>query len=260
MKKKKLKEVTFTNMARRGAWVTLHADSNKNYFAWRDDLLKQIFNAGLAGWEFLGEIQDEIDIDRNMKLQLAGRGKDFDTGQVDYDDQDTRKWLSTKDLMKVNRGELLKEIKIAPLLVEVSARAYTSLAKKFPAKLNDEELNALRSWTVNIKTKYKNYMTQPAAKRYIASSPNIQTQSQKFIKSIFGDKPFNVYRSFYEGSRESGLKSYSVSATQAKKFNRFGEQEKRTITYKDVVAVPALGWKGWDSGGYENEAEIILKK
>jgi len=150
-------------------------------------------------------------------------------------------------------------IKLKILLNEINIKSFNNMAKTFYSKLSNEEIIALRSWVINLNKPVGNdYMTKTKAKKFIQSNINIKKQSQNIIKNIFGDKPFNVYRAYYD-KRGSGLKSYSIREKEAKKFSKSGELDKKQITYKDVVAIPAMAFYKWeDAGHYDNEIEIIL--
>jgi hypothetical protein len=150
-------------------------------------------------------------------------------------------------------------IKLKDILKEISRKSFNDIAKSSYSKLSDEEILALRSWVVNLNKPIGDYMNKTKAKKFIQNSSNIKNQSQNVIKKLFGDKPFNVYRAYFD-KKGSGLRSYSVNEKEASKFSRFGDLDTKQITYKDVVAVPAISFYKWeDVGGYDNELEIVIK-
>ena len=149
--------------------------------------------------------------------------------------------------------------------VKISATSFNSKAKSFFDKLSPKDVIALRSWTANLElrdAKKFGLVSRVAAKKYILNAPNITGVSQEFIKSLIGTNPFNVYRAYKPNVTGTGLKSYTIRKGTADAFNYWDSKQidTRTITYKDVIAVPAISFKNWsEAGSYLTEYEIILK-
>ena len=156
-------------------------------------------------------------------------------------------------------------IRLIDILTEaeykISHREFNSKAKSYFNKLSDADVIALRSWTINLDKPSKPYITRKQARKYISYAPNITGVSQEFIKSLIGTKDFEVYRAYNTSTSSSGLKSYTLRSSAAQAFNYWDTKkiDTRTITYKDVIAVPAISFKGWEeAGSYDNEYEIVL--
>jgi hypothetical protein len=149
--------------------------------------------------------------------------------------------------------------------IKISEYSFNSKAKSFFDKLSPEDVMALRSWTANLDFKYAKefgLVSRVIAKKYITNAPNITGVSQEFIKSLIGTKPFNVFRAYDPQVSGSGLKSYTLRKDTADSFNYYSIKniDTRTITYKDIIAVPAISFKNWrEAGSYKTEYEIILK-
>lgn len=155
------------------------------------------------------------------------------------------------------------------LLQEITYSDFTSKASAWFSKLSDKDVIALRSWVVwptdagveMFKERGEKYISGKKAALYLSKSDNIRNVSRSFIKSIWGNEPLTVYRSYDADHPALGLKSYSVSSKAARMFGAGGPGnfDKRKITYKDVVAVPAISFKGWKSSkDYAVEMEIVI--
>ncbi len=150
--------------------------------------------------------------------------------------------------------------------ITISRTGFNKKAEQFFDKLSPKDVIALRSWTVNLDNPADlidpELVPRRDARRYIYNAPNITGVSQEFIKSLVGTEPFNVYRAYEKDSPGFGLKSYTISKRIADDFNQYGLKKisSREITYKDIVAVPAIAFKDWeDSGPYLSEYEIVIK-
>ena len=153
--------------------------------------------------------------------------------------------------------DLLKEAEE----LKISEREFNSKAQQFYNKLSESDVIALRSWTANLDTPPKGLISRKKAKKYLITSPNIKGVSQEFIKKLSDNKPFLVFRAYDPETSGTGLKSYTLRKGTSDAFNYYDIKsiDVRTITYKDVIAVPAISFKGWeDAGGYLTEYEIVL--
>lgn len=150
-------------------------------------------------------------------------------------------------------------IRLKTLLSEISVRDFNKIAKQFYSKLNEDEIIALRSWIINLKNPPKGFINKNMAKKFIQNNSNIHQQSQNMIKTIFGTKPFYAYRSYWEHEGlGSGLKSYTIN--KKLNFTNSKTKDEKQITYKDVIAVPAIAFHRWaDAIGYSNEGELVIK-
>lgn len=125
--------------------------------------------------------------------------------------------------------------------------------------LSDNDIIALRSWTVNLSNPKSNeYIPRNKALNYILKSNNIKLVSQNFIKHIIGNKKFKIYRAYTKLGNKK-INSYSISKKEAIRFGWWKNIDEKIITFQDVIAVPAISFKNWnDASGYINEKEIII--
>lgn len=153
---------------------------------------------------------------------------------------------------------------LTKLLLEITRDQFNSTAKLYANKLSNKDLLVLRSWVITglWDSPPPGYISRKDAAAYMLSAKGnlIKITSQNFIKRLYGTEKFKVYRSYSPDTPSKNLKSYSLKKGQALLFNPYsGILDTKIITYNDVIAVPAISFKGWkEEDAYDNELEIIL--
>ena len=154
-------------------------------------------------------------------------------------------------------------IKLKQILAEISKKEFNDIASTYQNKLSEDDILALRSWTVNLSNPLKssNLMTRFAARKYITQSENIKKVSQEFVKRMFGTNPIKIYRGIRNIDKKTThrIKSYTFNQGFAKSWGIKSTVIEKEITYKDVIGVPSIAFKNWyDWESYDNEVEVII--